>query len=150
MGQFQSTRQIPPTRNNNNNIVPMDVDATLTSTIPGTPFQKLTDDEWKKLSAEGRCFRCHQQGHMACQCPRHLTPTPLKYLPTARTTDTNITDATSDISEPSSPTNTTTTSLPPRTLAQQIADLQAQMTEQELGDYLNAHDLGEGFCDADI
>ena len=46
MGQFQSTCQSPPTRNNNNNnVVPMDVDATLTSTIPGTPFQKLTDDE---------------------------------------------------------------------------------------------------------
>ena len=87
---------------------------------------------------------------MARQCPRNLTPTPLKYIPTARTTDTNITNTTSAISEPSSPTNTTMTSLPPRTLAQQIADLQAQMTEQELGDYLDACDLGEDFCDAEL
>ena len=128
----------------------MDVDATLTSVIPGTPFQKLTDEERKKLSTEGHCFRCHQQGHMARQCPRNLTPMPLKYVSTARTTDAKITDTTSAISEPSSPTSTTTTSLPPCTLAQQIADLQAQMTEQELRDYLDARDLGEGFCDAEL
>ena len=36
------------------------------------------------------------------------------------------------------------------TLAQQITDLQAQMTEQELGDYLDVHDLREGFCDAKL
>jgi hypothetical protein len=87
---------------------------------------------------------------MARQCPRNLTPLPLKYVPTARTTDANIVDTTSAISEPSNPTSTTTTSPPLRTLAQQIADLQAQMTEQELGDYLDARDLGEGFCDAEL
>ena len=87
---------------------------------------------------------------MARQCPRNLTPMPLKYISTAHTTDANIVDTTPTISEPSSPTSTTTTSLPPHTLAQQITNLQAQMTEQELGDYLDARDLGEDFCNAKL
>ena len=28
-----------------------------------------TDEEWKKLIAEGRCFKCLKQGHMARNCP---------------------------------------------------------------------------------
>lgn len=30
----------------------------------------LTDEERKKLSAEGRCFRCRLQGHMSRSCPK--------------------------------------------------------------------------------
>ena len=30
----------------------------------------LTDEERKKLSAEGRCFRCRQLGHMSRTCPK--------------------------------------------------------------------------------
>ena len=30
----------------------------------------LTDEERKKLSAKGRCFRCRQQGHMSRNCPK--------------------------------------------------------------------------------
>ena len=128
----------------------MDVDATLTSVIPGTPFQKLTDKEWKKLSTEGHCFQYCQQGHMARQCPRNLTPTPLKHIFTAHTIDANTTDTPPAISKPNSPTSTTTSLPQTCTLAQQIADLQAQMTEQELGDYLDAHNLGEDFYDAKL
>jgi hypothetical protein len=41
----------------------MDVDAGLIK------FQKLTDEEWKELSARGACFCCRKQGHMSRDCP---------------------------------------------------------------------------------
>jgi hypothetical protein len=37
-----------------------------------------------------------------------------------------------------------------RSIAQQIADLEMRMTEEERGAYLDARDMGEDFCDAEL
>jgi hypothetical protein len=65
--QFQSnqTRATAPPRSNG--IVPMEVDATNTT----LPFKQLTDEERAQYCAEGRCFRCRVQGHMARNCPKN-------------------------------------------------------------------------------
>ena len=51
----------------NSGVVPMEVDnATGTSN-----FKKLTPEERAQLAKEGRCFRCHLQGHMVRDCPKN-------------------------------------------------------------------------------
>ncbi len=106
------------------------------SHTPAPPLKKLTDEECKKLSAEGRCFRCHQQGHMAKFCPTrdaqgNTTPRPNT---TARTT--NTTHAKSKPDKIESPK-------PPLSKAQQIAAIEKSMTEEERGAYLDERDMGE-------
>src|SRR6266702_887779 len=106
------------------------------SNTPAPPLKKLTDEERKKLSAEGRCFRCRQQGHMAKFCPTrdaqgNTTPRPNA---TARTTDTN--PAKSEPDKTKSPE-------PSLSKAQQIAAIEKSMTEEERGAYLDERDMGE-------
>jgi Retrotransposon gag protein len=43
----------------------MDVDTVETNVVKRQGFNSLTPAERKKLSAEGRCFNCKKQGHMA-------------------------------------------------------------------------------------
>jgi hypothetical protein len=63
---YQNTGQRAHT-NRNNEHLPMDVDsANIISN-----FKKLTDEERAKYRAEGRCFRCRVQGHMARNCPKN-------------------------------------------------------------------------------
>jgi hypothetical protein len=50
--------------NCNNEHVPMDVDSANIT----TSFKKLMDKERAQYRAEGWCFQCHTQGHMACNC----------------------------------------------------------------------------------
>jgi hypothetical protein len=126
----------------NNQHVPMDVDSTNIS----VPFRKLTDEERAKYCAEGRCFRCRTQGHMARNCPKNNVPnrsnsnaresTTVPPIPTVATTT-----ATPAISAPPP--------VPPKTsLAQQIRALEEKMTKEEHGNYLDARDMGEDFCSA--
>jgi len=63
----------------------MDVDATTSF-----PFKKLSDEEHKQYMKEGRCFKCHQQGHMVKECT-HSPPT--KPQTQARATDTKKVEA---------------------------------------------------------
>ncbi len=114
----------------------MDVDAMSTSRTPAPPLKKLTDEERKKLSAEGQCFRCRQQGHMAKFCPTrdaqgNTTP---RLNVAARTTNTTPTKSEPDKIE--SPK-------PPLSKAQQIAAIEKSMTEEERGAYLDERDMGE-------
>ena len=37
----------------------------------GKPLRKLTNEETDKLRKEGRCFCCHEVGHMANECPQN-------------------------------------------------------------------------------
>jgi hypothetical protein len=82
----------------------MDVDVAETSTteVNGT-FKKLSNEERKRLQAEGRCFRCKKQGHMSRDCPLKGKP-PGKRVPfkrKARATETaeGSTDEDSDIAD---------------------------------------------------
>jgi hypothetical protein len=63
------TRQCSHTapRTNNNQHIPMNVDTANTT----LPLKKLTDEERAQYRAEGRCFRCRTQGHMAHNCPKN-------------------------------------------------------------------------------
>src|SRR6266702_6573325 len=63
----------------------MDVNATTSF-----PFKKLSDEECKQYMKEGRCFRCHQQGHMAKGCTHSPPP---KSQTQARATDTKKVEA---------------------------------------------------------
>jgi hypothetical protein len=150
-GQYQSTRQNPPPphTNTNNQVVPMDVDATIFSTVPGIPFKKLTEEERVQYMAEGRCFRCRQQGHMARQCPHNTNPQP-NSPNSPRTTTARATEDEPATSEPDTPITTLPTPPQGRTILQQIVDLEGQMTEEERGNYLDARDMNEGFCDAEL
>jgi hypothetical protein len=58
---YQTRNQHMSPHSSNNQHVPMDVDSTNIS----VPFRKLTDEEHAKYCAEGQCFCCHIQGHMA-------------------------------------------------------------------------------------
>jgi hypothetical protein len=150
-GQYQSTCQNPPPprTNTNNQVVPMDVDTTIFSTVPGTPFKKLTEEEQVKYMAEGHCFRCRQQGHMARQCPLNTKPQP-NSPNSPRTTTACATEDEPAISKPDTPITTLPTPPQGRTILQQIADLKGQMTEEEHRNYLDARDMNEGFCDAEL
>ena len=121
----QSQQRAPTQHNPATNIVPMDVDATTT-----TNFKKLTPEERTQLAKEGRCFRCHLQGHVARNCPKNANNPQMKVRET--TTD--------------KPTNTTTT--PKLTKAQQIRALEESMAKEERVQYLDAQDMGEDFWSA--
>jgi hypothetical protein len=72
---YQTGNQHTSHSSSNNQHVPMDVDSANIT----VPFRKLTDEEHAKYCAEGRCFRCRIQGHMARNCPRKML------IPTSRT-----------------------------------------------------------------
>ena len=134
--------------NNNNNIVPMEVDGT---TIP---FQKLTDEERIQYRKEGRCFRCRQQGHMASRCPKNANRNNSNQVNTTARESTTPTTTTATTT-PTTPTMTTTTPSPPGpgpklTRAQQIRAIEEEMDEDGRGAYLDARDMGEDFCNAGL
>jgi hypothetical protein len=140
---YQTGNQRTSHPSSNNQHVPMDVDST-NITIP---FRKLTDEERAKYCAEGRCFRCRTQGHMARNCPKNAT--------SQNRTNSNARESTTSTPAPSVATTTTTPAIstpppvPPKTsLAQQIRALEEKMTEEERGNYLDARDMGEDFCSA--
>ncbi len=114
----------------------MDVDTTSTSHTPAPPLKKLTDEEWKKLLAKGRCFRCCQQGHMVKFCPSKDAQGNATPCPSAAAYTTNTTPAKSEPDKVESPK-------PLLTKAQQITAIEASMTEEERGAYLNECDIGE-------
>ena len=114
--------------NQNSNIVPMDVEATTTT----TNFKKLTPEEHTQLAKEGRCFRCCLQGHMACNCPKNTNNTQTNTQTKVRETTTDKLAATT----------------PKLTKAQQIRALEESMAEEERVEYLDARDMGQDFWSA--
>jgi hypothetical protein len=147
---YQNTSQ-HANSNQNNEHIPMDVD----SVNMITNFKKLTDEEQAKYHAEGRCFWCRIQGHMARNC--------LKNVNTQNTTNcpnTNVRMASTMIGAP--PTPSTASSAPPPapstpppplpklSCTQQIHVLEEQMEDEERSNYLNARDMGEDFCTAGL
>jgi hypothetical protein len=141
---YQNTGQRSQT-NRNNEHVPMDVDATNVT----TPFKKLTDEEQAQYRAEGWCFRCRTQGHMARNCPKNTN--------TQNRQNTNIREVpTSSTNAPvAPPTSSPLPSVPPPpppklSYAQQIRALEAKMSDEERSLYLDACDMGEDFCSAGL
>src|SRR6202453_4309098 len=133
---YQSNQRVT-SNNQNNEHVPMDVDAINTS----LPFKKLTDEERAKYRTEGRCFRCRETGHMSRNCPKNSN--------NANRANPKVRESTTT---PSIVTTTPTTIPPPvppkLSYGQQIRALEEKMTEEERAAYLDARDMGEDFCSA--
>ena len=144
-GQTQRTNA--PRPNSNSGIVPMEVDATTTR----TPFKKLTDDEREQYRKEGRCFRCRQKGHLARECagrPPQIPPTPPSTVSARTTNDTAAAvNLTPDDSVSNAPAARATTITAKLTLAQQIAKLEEQMSDDERSAYLDARLMDSDFYD---
>jgi len=133
--QYQSTNA-PHNAPRNDGIVPMDIDAMSTSHVLAPPLKKLTDEEQKKLLAEGQCFHCCQQGHMAKFCPSKDVQNNATPCPNTVACTTNTTPATSEPDKIEKPK-------PLLSKAQQIAAIEKSMTKEEQGAYLNERDMGE-------
>jgi hypothetical protein len=145
---YQTGNQCLSHSSSNSQHIPMDIDST-NITIP---FQKLTDKEHAKYCAEGCCFRCHTQGHMARNCPKNNSSN------TTNCSNSNIQE--SAVSTPTAATIMPVTTTPMPTpnapppvplklsLAQQICVLKEKMTEEEQGNYLDTCNMGEDFCSA--
>ena len=114
----------------------------------------LTDEERKKLSAEGRCFRCRQLGHMSRTCPKRQdgqttrTTANQAKVETTKSRTTEIVDDRDDISEIGS--DGTATSV--RTIKVNAAKLMPNdvvkalegLTEEQRGEVLDQILLKEG------
>jgi hypothetical protein len=129
--------------NRNNEHVPMDVDAANVT----TPFKKLTDEERAQYRAEGRCFRCRTQGHMARNCPKNANAQNVSTRQNANVWEVSA--------APTTPVTPSTPSVPPPpppklSYAQQIRALEAKMSDEERSLYLDARDMGEDFCSAGL
>ena len=139
---YQTTRNNQP-QPKNDGVVPMDVDAT--STIP---FKKLTPEERKQYMAEGRCFRCRQQGHMARECPKNTQPTRGSGTTRAVTTASNT--PTTSGSTPTSTVNTTTTSTQ-KTIEEHFMEMMRKASDSQKADLFDKYALGSsGFQDANL
>jgi hypothetical protein len=139
-GNFQHQPNQSRQQQSNLNHVPMDVNAANT-----TQFKKLTLEECAQLVKEGRCFRCHLQGHMAQNCPKNTN----NNAPTIRTNETTTppkanTSTMDQITQPSAP-NTT---LPKLTRSQQIQAIEEAMNDKECSEYLDDCDMGQDFWSA--
>jgi hypothetical protein len=109
---------------------------------------KLTDKECTKYHAEGRCFRCRIQGHMARNCPKNneFQNTTCSNVNARKSTTPTV--ATTSTTTPM-PASSAPPPVPPKqSLAQQIRVLEEKMTEEERGNYLDARNMGEDFCSA--
>jgi hypothetical protein len=132
--------------NRNSKHVPMDVDATNVT----TPFKKLTDEERAQYRAEGRCFRCRTQGHMARNCPKN---TNTQNVSNRQNTNTREASASLDYHPvtPRHPSSNVPPPPPPKlSYAQQIRALEAKMSDEERLLYLDARNMGEDFCSAGL
>ena len=105
-------------------------------------FKKLTPEERAQLAKEGRCFRCHLQGHMAHDCPKNSN---WNFNTNTRKTIIENKNASAPATN-----NTSTTTTPPTKLtrAQQIRALEEAMEDEERATYLDARDMGSDFWSA--
>jgi hypothetical protein len=114
------------------------------------PFKKLTDEECAQYQAEGQCFRCHTQGHMACNCPKNSNSFNRTNSNVRETTNTIIA-TTSTAAAPPVPAIPIAPPVAPKLLfARQIRALKERMTEEEHSAYLDARDMGKDFCSAGL
>jgi hypothetical protein len=145
---YQNTGQRAHSNSSNNQHVPMDVDATNVT----VPFKKLTDKERAQYRAEGRCFRCRTQGHMARNCPKNANAQNASNRQNANVQEVSANSTNTPATPPtSSPAPNTLPPPPPKlSYAQQIRALEAKMSDEERSLYLDARDMGEDFCSAGL
>ncbi len=130
----------------------MDVDTT--SMAPTIPFKKLMPEERKQYMAEGHCFRCCLQGHMARECPKN-TQRGTGNTSAARAA---ITPSTTNPMPPvpaiPSTTATATTTAPllhiQKLLEECFADLMSECNDSKKADLFDRFALGQGFQDANL
>ena len=148
-GPFHTGQSVRPTllRTNNNQIVPMEVDAT--STQPRVPFKKLTDEERLQHMQEGRCFRCRLKGHMARECPTRNTHTSITN-PHAQNTDAASEDEQQDKTETTTAAVQAVVNEPTLTRAQRIAAIEEEMSDEEHATYLDSRDMEADFCSVEL
>jgi hypothetical protein len=145
---YQHTGQRAHSNSSNNQHVPMDVDAANIT----TPFKKLTDEERAQYRAEGRCFRCRTQGHMARNCPKNANAQNASGQRNINAREASVAPPTNPVT-PSTPPSTSSVPPPPPpklSYAQQIRALEAKMSDEERSLYLDARDMGEDFCSAGL
>jgi hypothetical protein len=145
---YQSTSQRAHSNSSNNQHVPMDVDAANIT----TPFKKLTDKERAQYRAEGRCFRCRTQGHMARNCPKNANAQNVSGQRNTNAREASVVPPTNPVT-PTTPSSTSSAPPPPPpklSYAQQIRALEAKMSDEERSLYLDARDMGEDFCSAGL
>jgi hypothetical protein len=145
---YQNTSQRAHSNSSNNQHVPMDVDAANIT----TPFKKLTNKEQAQYRAEGRCFRCRTQGHMARNCPKNANA---QNVPNRQNVNVQEVSASSTNIPVAPPTSSSTPSVPPPpppklSYTQQIRALEAKMSDEERSLYLDARNMGEDFCSAGL
>src|SRR5579863_10779282 len=71
-GQCSGSGQNRNRNRNKDTSTPMEVNfvSTQGGKQNGPHLQCLTPEECTKLIQEGRCFRCHKQGHQSKECPK--------------------------------------------------------------------------------
>jgi hypothetical protein len=145
---YQNTGQRAHSNSSNSQHVPMDVDAANVT----TPFKKLTDEERAQYRAEGRCFRCRTQGHMARNCPKNANAQNVSGQRNINAREASAAPPTNPVTPPTPPSTSNVPPPPPPKLsyAQQIRALEAKMSDEERSLYLDARDMGEDFCSAGL
>jgi hypothetical protein len=145
---YQHTGQCAHSNSSNSQHVPMDVDvANIT-----TPFKKLTDEERAQYRAEGWCFRCRTQGHMARNCPKNANMQNVSGQRNTNAREASVAPPTNPVTPSTSSSTSSVLPPPPPKLsyAQQIRALEAKMSDKERSLYLDARDMGEDFCSAGL
>jgi hypothetical protein len=145
---YQNTSQRAHSNSSNSQHVPMDVDAANIT----TPFKKLTDEERAQYRAEGRCFRCRTQGHMARNCPKNANAQNVSGQRNTNAREASVVPPTNPVTPTTSSSTSSVPPPPPPKLsyAQQIRALEAKMSDEERSLYLDARDMGEDFCSAGL
>src|SRR5579863_8779976 len=126
-GQCSGPGQNRNRNRNKDTLTPMEVDfvSTQGGKQNGPRLQHLTPEEHTKLMQEGRCFRCHKQGHQSKECLKKSEQGGRQNFSTARTATTTTT--------PVTPTQGTSKA-PPAYSEDQVAGLiRAMTTEQREG-----------------
>ncbi len=129
----------------------MDID--VTSTAPTIPFKKLTPEERKQYMAEGCCFRCRLQGHMARECPKNTQRGGTSTVRATTTPSTSNTPAPLVPTMPSTAATTTTTAPTPhaqRSFEERFIDLMSECDDSKKADLFDRFALGQGFQDANL
>ena len=124
----------------------MDVDTAKVDNVNSyAKLPRLTNEERERLKAEGRCFRCREQGHVSQGCPNFPPAKQNKnYQTRPQTRVTEIVDDQDDVSDAGSKATVVSTKPAKRTrvnnakmMPSDIVKALESLTEEERGDVLD-------------